>query len=190
MIVRFKIVRLIFVKLMIGKFGMPRISVYFQILICIVAMPFLAPSLQAIESDAKIIIEYPNSSNSKIKKQVFHLDAFKTLDCPLKKNLDKNHKDFIGEWVHVESRVFATTKKKVSVSTDNPLMLSGLYSNIAQSGNSNICYYQSQSFWPQSNQNYLIRFKNSCEVEGFQLLPSGQQVRIKLNNLLDTCFKQ
>ena len=139
---------------------------------------------------AKLFIQLPSNSNSDITKQTFHLEGFKTLECPLNKNLDSSHPDFIGEFIHIELKSLRHETKKISVSSEHPLMLSASYASKQGDGRSSICYYQSQSFWPQSGKNYLIKFNLDCSVEGFEMLDSGKLKTQKLNNLVDTCFAQ
>lgn len=140
-------------------------------------------------NNARIFIELPQNSNSKIKKQIFHLEGYKTLECPLKQELNKDHVDYIGVLAHVESSKFLASKKKINVSTQEPLMLSASYSSIYNSDKSEICYFQSHSFWPKSDTTYLVKFNANCTVSGFEIQSDGQTKPIKLNNLVDSCFK-
>ena len=139
---------------------------------------------------AKLFIQLPSNNDSSIEKQTFHLEGFKTLECPLKKHLDSGHPDFIGEFIHIESKSLHHETKKISVSSEYPLMLSASYASKQSGGKSSICYYQSQSFWPQSGKNYLIKFNLDCSVEGFEMRDSGKLKVHKLNNLVDTCFAE
>jgi len=139
---------------------------------------------------ARLFIELPDNDSSvkNLKKQVFHLEGYKTLECPLKKKLNKTHPDYLGELFHIESERFSANKKKIDISTKHPLMLSAIFSSIYDSDKSEICYFQSHSFWPKSNNNYLIKFNANCTVSGFKIEKSGKKQPIKLNNLVDSCF--
>ncbi len=154
-----------------------------------IGLILFSQSLLAQENlTSKLLILFPQTENKSITKQVFHVDAYQSLACPLKEKFNPDHPDYLGELVHIEAKKFKPNKKLLSIKTDKPLMLSAFYSTIRSKDQSNICYYQSQAFWPQSHRMYQIEFKENCEVDGYEILTSGEKNKIKLNSTIDSCY--
>ena len=134
---------------------------------------------------ATLLIKAPEINAN---KKIFNLEAYKTLDCPLKKKLNASHPDYLGRLHYQVAKGNEAIQRKVSVSIDTPIMLSATFATVDSSNQSEICYYQSHSFWPQAGKFYEIRFLQDCTVKALRTEPLGNQVEVKLNNLVDTCF--
>ncbi|MCW8877991.1 MAG: hypothetical protein OQJ89_09875 [Kangiellaceae bacterium] len=139
----------------------------------------------------------PNTATLLIKapeiqanKKIFNLDAYKTLECPLKKKLNSSHPDYLGRLHYQVAKGDEVIQREVSVSIDSPIMLSATFATVDGDNQSEICYYQSHSFWPQAGKTYKVNFLENCTVKAERIDKSGKATEVKLNNLVDTCFNQ
>lgn len=142
------------------------------------------------ETQSDIATLFIKAPEVNANKKIFNLEAYKTLECPLNKKLNASHPDYLGRLHYQVAKGNEVIQRKINVSVDSPIMLSATFATVDINKHSDICYYQSHSFWPQAGNAYEIQFLEDCTVIALRTDTEGKKTEVKMNNLIDSCFSQ
>ncbi len=105
-------------------------------------------------------------------KQILVVEGYSSLECPVKRNLNKSHENYLGVLLHHQSQRDAAVAKSIEVAVGKPITLAISLSQVHDKDNSNICYYQYHALTPTLAAEYEVRLTADCELFLFK---TGQE---------------